>query len=63
LNETTVTKSQSNNEVGLGDVVCANIDQGEDEGGKSEGSETKRSRVGESSLSSDIRMTTGVEIT
>ena len=46
LNKTTISESQSNNNIGFGDATCATIDKRQNEGGKGKSAESERSWVG-----------------
>lgn len=52
LDETTITESNCNDNVWLGNTSGLKIDEGEDEGGQRKSGETKRSWVGELALGS-----------
>lgn len=62
LDETAVAVGESDDEVGSGDVVGADVDEGEDEGGEGEGTETEGSWVGDLLLLGDRGVDTGVEL-
>ena len=47
LDETTVTESKTDDNVGLGDVTSAHVDSRKDESGQGESRQAQRSRVGE----------------
>lgn len=50
LNETTITESQSDDNVGSGDVASTHVDAAQHESGERESTQTQRSRVGELAL-------------
>jgi hypothetical protein len=47
LDKTSIAVGKSNNDAGRTDASCVDVDQRQNEGGKSESRETKRRRVGE----------------
>jgi hypothetical protein len=61
LNETTVRVCQGNNDVGVTDTAGVDVDQGQDEGRKSESRQTQGSWVGELAVRGPVE--TGLEFT
>lgn len=62
MNESTISKSESNDEVGRGNATGLEVDQGEHEGGEGESRQAQRSRVGELALGDGL-VETGLEFT
>lgn len=61
LNETTITESQSDDNVGSGDVASTHVDTAQHERGEGESTQTQRSRVGKLALLNRL-VQTGLEL-
>ena len=62
LDETTVTESESDDNVGRGDTASVHVDGAQNEGGEGESAQAERSRVGELAFLDGL-VQTGLELT
>ena len=60
LHQSTVAKSNSDHNVGLGETPCAHVDQSQNKGGQGEGGEPQGSGIGKFSVG-DLFVETGLE--